>query len=313
MSILNMVLRLVSFREANTTSPQLNHFKWTREIVNVPVNDPVSLDYTLEPGEQIELFNSLRTISHAPTTQYQVSHVSGGTYKLEWTGVGPNPLFRTARALGIDATTQVDLSVDINTGIVTLTTPSGTPMNTSAVVVGDVLYLSDAVFSPNNAGQFSVIAVTPTSIVYRNSSATNQAVTLGTNFDKKFKVFSLAGVKKGDRLLLKHSTHTVLNGIYEITNVLDDAIHFFSKATLPSILGINFQLSVFSAGKQLVYLESDRPLAIQVNNVWESDLEVFAGTPSQPGVYLKKSLVYKLVVKNNSDTDSAKVYFASAE
>lgn len=313
MSIMNMVLRLVSFREANTTSPQLNHFKWTREIVNVPVNDPVSIDFTIEPGEQVELFNALRTTSHALTTQYQISNVSGGTHKIEWTGVGPNPLFRTLRNIAIDATTQVDLSIDINTGIVTLTTPSGTPMNTSTVSVGDVLFLSDTVFAPNNAGQFTIIAVTPTSILYRNSSATNQSVTLGTNFNKKFKVFSLAGVKKGDRILLKHPTHTTINGIYEITNVLDDALFFFSKNILPPITDTGFDLSVFSAGKQLVYLESDKPLSIQVNNVWESDLEVFAGKPSQPGVYLKKSLVYKLVIRNNSDTDSAKVYFASAE
>lgn len=313
MSVLNMVLRLVAFREANTSSPQLNHFKWTREIVNVPVNDPVSIDYTLEPGEQIELFNSLRPISHAAATEYSISNHSGGVYKIKWTTTGPNPSFRTTRAIGVDNTTQVSLSVDPNTKIVTLTTPAGTPMTTTPVVVGDIVYLSDTDFTPNNAGAFTVLAKDATSITFRNPSATNQTVTLGTNFNDKFKVFSIAGVKKGDRVLLKHSVNTIFNGVYEIVDVLDDTLFIYSKNALPPVTDTNWDLSVFSSGKQLVYLESDKPLSIQVNNVWESDLEIFGGKSTQPGVYLKKSLVYRLVIRNNSDTDAAKVFFASAE
>lgn len=313
MSILNLIVRLVSFRRSNTSSPQLNHFKWTREIVNVPVNDPVSMDYTLDPGQQIELFNALKSTSHSPTSQYQISHVAGNIYKIEWTGVGSAPNFRTPRAIGVDNTTQVDLAVDINTGIVTLTTPSGTPINTSTIVVGDVIHLSASAFAVNNAGSFPIIAVGPTYIMYKNPSATPQTVTLGSNYNKKLKVFSSAGVVKGDRVLLRHNTHAVVNGIYEITDVLDDTLFIFSTQSLPPITDVSFELVIFSAGKQLIYLESDKPLAIQINNVWESDLEVFPGKPTQPGIYLKKSLVYKLVVRNKSLIEKAKIYFASAE
>lgn len=313
MSVLNMILRLVAFREANTSSPQLNHFKWTREIVNVPVNDPVSIDYTLEPGEQIELFNSLRPISHSTATWYTISNHSGGVYKIKWLTAGPNPNFRTSRAIGVDNTTQVSLSVDPNTKIVTLTTPSGTPMNTAPVVIGDIVYLSDTSFSANNAGSFTILAKDPTSITFINPSATDQTVTLGSGFNDKFKVFSIAGVKKGDRVILKHSINTIFNGVYEIVDVLDDTLFIYSKNALPSITDTNWDLTVFSSGKQLIYLESDKPLSILVNNVWESDLEVFGGKNVQPGVYLKKSLVYRLLIENNSVTDTAKVFFASAE
>lgn len=316
MSTLNALLRIVAFREGNTVAPQLNHFKWTREILGVPVENPTSFDYTLGPGEELVVFDSQRAIGSNLTSEFEFSQSLGsGVYKLQWTGVGAAPNFRTTRNIGVDNTTQVNLSVDLNTGIVTLTTPSGTPINTTTVVTGDEIFLSDALVLPNNAGIFKIIAKTPNSVLFRNTSATDQTVTLGTNPQSKLKIFSSSGVKKGDRVVIKNSSYPFLDNVYEIVNVLDDSLFLFSKNALPNVsASTGWELSVFSAGKQFIYLETDKTLSIQVNNVDESDLEVFSGpSNAQPGVYLKKSLVYRLVIRNKSSTDSAKVFFASAE
>lgn len=313
MNIFNAFIKLLSFQDSQTSSPQLNHFKWSREILNIPVHDPTSIEYTLAPGEQVELFNALRTLGHDNTTQYNLSHDYSGIYKLEWTGTGSHPQFRIPRAIGIDATTEVSLSVDINTGLVTLTTPNGTPINTSNINIGDIIYLSNAIFAANNAGSFIVLSVTPTSIIYKNSSATPQTVVLGANFNKKLKVFSNTGVQKNDYVLIRHSNFGIVNGLYVIKNVTDDTIWFYSPHVLPPTIQSGFDLQIFSGAKQFIYLETSQPLAIQVNNVWESDVEIFTCKPPQPGIYFKKSLVYKLVIKNKSLTDNAKIYFASAE
>lgn len=313
MNIFNAFIKLLSFQDSNTSSPQLNHFKWSREILNVPINDPTSIEYTLSPGEQVELFNALRTLGHSTATEYSLSHDHGGIYKLEWTGMGPAPQFKTPRSINIDATTEVALSVDINTGLVTLTTPNGTPINTSGVNIGDIIYLSNTAFAANNAGFFIVLFVTPTSIVYKNSSATPQTVLLGANFNKKLKVFSATGVQKNDYVLISHPNFGIINGIYTIKNVTDDAIWFYSPNVLPPITQSGFNLQIFSGAKKFIYLETSQPLAIQVNNIWESDIDVFTCKPPQPGIYFKKSLVYRLIIRNKSLTEQAKIYFASAE
>jgi hypothetical protein len=121
---LNFLVFLNSYSDINSSNnPSLNNFKWDREINGLSVQNPQSLAFSLAPGETRTMFNGTRTLLQDNTTAYSLSSVAltSNTYQLSAVS-GTLPNFRTPRATGADATTQ--LTATQNGPLITVTGPA---------------------------------------------------------------------------------------------------------------------------------------------------------------------------------------------
>lgn len=314
MGKLNLLVYLNAYKDPNASNnPSLNSYKWSRELQGLSADKPESIEFSLAPGESKTLFNGQRTLSSDSTTQLSVTPKPGSlkTYRLTHTS-GTAPNFRTPRVSGADNTTEVDVTV--NSNLVTFTSSSGTPFSLTTVLVGDEVVIGP-VFASQNRGKFKVLAKTSTSFTVENPQGIAEiGVDLGATFEDEVRFFSSSGVQVGDKLSLGTGFNDIVKGTYQITYVQDNFIEFFSAKTLPENLNVlNGNVFIYSTAKRVVYLESDKKVNLEVNSIQESPLEPFIdATASLPGIFLKRSTVWSLIVTNNG-TDIATLYFASAE
>lgn len=310
----NIFVHLNAYKDsAPSNNPALNNFKWSREITGVEANKAQSVEICLAPNESRTIFNSERVLSNDNTTEFGLSLKSGttNTYVLKYEA-GTFPDFRTSRYIAIDATTEVTVSV--SNGYTTIQSTGGTLFNLSSVLIGDEISLGPA-FNASNQGRFKVLSKTADAVVIENSSAVNEGpIVLGSDFDEDVRIYSAAGVQVEDKVRLSSGFSTLVQDTYEITGVQDNLIEFYSSKTLPPespIVGPT--LDIYASAKKLVYLETDKKISLEVNGVVESSLEPFIdGNASTPGVFLKRSTMWSLVITNTS-TDMATLYIASIE
>jgi len=238
MSLMNLNFGVLVFEDRqNIESPQVRTPDISRTYQHVPVANAKSEEVTLHPGEMTTVAATLRSLGLDNTTELELLRpiATEEVIRLRWTGVGTNPLFRTKRALGIDATTVVSMSrVAPNT--VRITSVGGTAINSAAVQVGDILKFersTDAfttVFSPSNVGQyFRVQAKGAAYIEFLDNGAstidTNK--TLGADFDMQMRVLSQGPVRVGDNLQLQGSGINAGNlGKSVISDLSSDYVEF---------------------------------------------------------------------------------------
>lgn len=311
---LSLLIHLVAYSDPGASNaPSLSNFRWTRDMTGIPASNPLSEALSLAPGESKSIFNGSRTLSSDNTTAYDIAlkPLSSSVYRIT-NSAGTAPNFRTPRALGIDATTQI--TAVVNGPIVTFTQTGGTAMSTAAVSVGDSVRIGDQ-FNILNQGEYKIIAKTSNSITVENQVAVNEGpITLGASFADQISIYSAAGVQIGDTLILSSGFSAVTLGSYKITDVSAQYIEFYSTAVLPIESGIvNPGLAIYSAAKQLVYIEADQKCSVTVNGSIVSNMEPFIiNNSKQPGVFMLKSTIYSLSIQNNS-TDSASLFLASVE
>jgi hypothetical protein len=313
MNKFSLLVHLQAFADSNpTNNPTLNFFKWTRDISPVDADKPKSEEFCLAPGESKSLWSGERVLSADSTTQLSIQLKSGtdSTYILSWTGTGTNPVFRTIRATGHDATTQ--LIVSKNGPVITLTQGLGTPINTSSIVIGDVISLG-APFSDVNKGMFKVIAKTPTSISFENPIGEAQTVVLGAGFETALEVFSSSGVQVGDKIRIFGGFSSSTFGTYEITKVFGNRLEFFSSKGLASETVLTDNIAIYYMAKQFLYLESDKKISLTLNSQNAGNVEPFVcGSNVQRGVFLKKATMWSASITNDSN-ETACIYVASIE
>lgn len=309
---LNLLVHLNAYRDSTpSNNPALSQFKWTRDLNGLCASKPSSQEFTLAPGESKTMFANARALNTNNTSEFQIIQKAGNTYQLKHIS-GTSPSFRILRAIGADDTTETTLTKDIS-GLVTLTATAGTDFDFSDVVLGDEISLVSG-FLPQNIGRFKVIAKTATDIVFSNPSATNETVLLGVNLSESIRVYSAAGVQKTDKIVLGSDFPLLIQGTYEITGVQDNLVEFFSSALIAPIVSIQTEdFVIYSAAKALIYLETDKKLAITVNGTQESNIETFVdGQNIYPGVLLKRSLIWSMEIQNLT-SDIATLYFVSVE
>jgi hypothetical protein len=315
MAKMNFLLSLNSYLDANSSNnPSLNVIKWARDFQGMSVEKPQSLQFSLAPGESRTLFDGTRTLLQDGTTQYQLALKAGtsSTYVLKHVG-GTAPQFRTARSTGADATTQV--TVTKNGNVVTFESTVGTLFDliTGGVVVGDKVNVGN-LFASGNQGTFTVIARNATSFSVENANGTAEGpVTLGSGFADQVRIYSAAGVQAGDTINIFGGFSLATQGSYEVTAAQDNQVEFYSTSSLPAETITTDSVNIYSDAKRMIYLESDKKLAVSVNDASQGQVEpLVSGNEVKPGMLLKSETVWSFSVTNNS-LDTATVYFASVE
>jgi hypothetical protein len=112
MPTFNLLFYLNAYSDRNpSNSPNMQNFKWSRPVNGLAIETAETEDIALAPGENQTVFSKSRTLDQDGTTLYSITLKPGttNTYVLSWTG-GTAPDFRIPRALGDDASTQVNVT-----------------------------------------------------------------------------------------------------------------------------------------------------------------------------------------------------------
>lgn len=296
-----------------SNSPSLNSFRWTREINGVPATDPISASPSLAPGESKVLFSGTRTLSHDGTTNYSIAlkPLTSNTYVLSVPS-GTLPNFRTPRAIGSDATSQI--TVTRNGPLTIFTSVAGTLLNLASVVVGDLVRIG-SVFNYLSQGEYKILSKTSTSFTVENQLGVSEGpITLGAGFASQIQIYSSAGVQVNDTIVINGGFSSVSQGSYNITSVGANFLEFYSTAILPQESNIQTNaISIYSSAKSFVYIESDKNVSVLINGSLAVKIEPFViGSTIQPGVFMLKSTVYSLEVQSAS-IDTANLFLATVE
>lgn len=302
MSKLNLLISLSTFDDGRTTNdPQLVHVDWTRNIKNLPVELPSSKKEVLAPGESVTLLSGAVTTGIDGTTQFDLINTLGSTYRIIYDGNGTAPDFRTERALAADATSEITVTKN-NNATTTFSSTGGTLANFGVAVVGDELRLGVA-FNISNQGTFQIIAKSATSVTIKKADSVAEVVVLGANFAVDLRVYSAAGVQRGDKVIINGGFSLATHDTYEITDVAPDFIEFVSTEAIPEENDIipDTGLTIFSDAKSLVYVESDKKALVKINGDAGQLIEPRTeGSSTVPGIYLKLGTAFQIEIENTS-------------
>lgn len=314
MSKTNLLFFLNNYSDtASSNSPSLSNFKWNRQISSIPSQNGLSEQISLAPGESKTIFDGSRTLLHDNTTEYSIAlkPLSSNTYVLTAVA-GTMPKFRTPRIIGSDATTAV--SVTVNGPLAVFQSTAGTDFNFSTVVVGDFVRLG-SVFNASNQGEFKILSKTSDSVTVELSGAVSESnIVLSSGFADQFQVYSAAGVQIDDTIIITGGFSEVTQGSYEITDVAANYLEFYSTSVLPEEANVlTMDIDVYSAAKQLIYVETDNLIELTINDTQQVKVEPFIINDTVcPGVFLIKSTIYSLNI-NNISTNTASIFNASIE
>ncbi len=302
MSQLNLLISLLMFDDTKQTNdPQMVHVDWTRNVRNLPVDNPSDKKEILAPGESITLLNGVVSTSIDGTTQFDLSLTSGSTYRIAYDGNGTAPVFRIERTLATDATSEITITKN-NNATTTLTATGGTVADFSTTVVGDELRLG-AAFNVANQGNFQIIASSATSVTIKKADSVAEVVILGATFAADLRTYSAAGVQVGDQVSISGGFSLATQDTYGITDVAPDFIEFVSTEAIPEENDIipNTGLTIFSDAKSLIYIESDKKALVKINGDAGQLIEPkVAGSATVPGIYLKIGTAFQLEIENTS-------------
>ena len=74
MSKFNALIYLNAYDDyCSTNNPARNQFRWNRSLNSLLVSSPVSMDFSLAPGQTLSVFSGARTLSQDSTTEYSIA------------------------------------------------------------------------------------------------------------------------------------------------------------------------------------------------------------------------------------------------
>lgn len=316
---MNLLIFLNAFDdETETNNPSRNHFRWTRDLQSLSVSEPTSKCLTLPAGQSLSLFAGIQSTSADATTTWDIALKSGSsnTYVISHAS-GTAPDFRTKRVLGSDATTEV--TVTKNAKLATFASTGGTPFDLTAagMVVGDEVRIGPG-FNVNSQGKFKVLSFTTTSFTIENELTVAEGpIILGADFDDDVRAHSADGIQVGDKVDIIAGFSPASFGTYEITDVADNFIEFFSLEALPTESAISNNpdaFLIYRDAKSFLYIESDQTLDIKINGsaVTNNLVPLRAGVEIKPGVFMSSGSLKSAEIINTSQ-ESASIFYATAE
>lgn len=304
MSKVNILVSINSYEDANSSNnPNMNHFKWTRQVVNGAAEEPQSLQTIVHPGSPKSLFSGVIQLDQDGTTKYDLSFVQPGVYKLSHSG-GTAPNFRTDRLIGGGSDTEV--SVSVSGGAKTFAVIAGTPLDLTRVQLGDEVVISSP-FSSLNKGVFKIISVSANSFTIESQFAAAETRIFGS--DTPIMIQSKEGLLPTDQIQLGPEFGAA-SGIYSILSVLPNSLTFAFSGSLPALSGVSSQIVAFSRAKKTVYIESSKKVALTINGNQTVMME--PSFESSPAICLLTQKIYSLSVEC-VDFNSSTIYMASIE
>ena len=309
MSFLNLEYHSIIFEDASVTQPKLRSGgDIERAQSGISISRPKVDSADLEPGDSATLISTTRALAQDGTTQYSLGRPLAllDTIRLSWTGTGTNPVFRTKRALGIDATTAVTMT-RIAPGTVRITATAGTPINTAGVQVGDFLKFErdtdifTSVFSATNKGTTWKIQSVATGVIDfldNGSAALDSALVLGATFDMQMRVFSVGPVKIGDTVALGAALNTGNQGAFKIMDVSPDYLEFVNPFAVAQTFLQNSNVVVYDRLIGFLLMRAPCQFAVAINGGAPVTCLALGGE----AIHLSTASAYRVDVSNPGTT-----------
>lgn len=312
---LNLFNHILAFGDTDsaTNNPQMRYVDWRQSATGVSVEVPYSREYVIEPAGSITIFDGSRTLGIDGTTEFQLTLIESGVYRLTTTG-GTAPAFRTARTI-LTATDDIVVEVN-NNATVSFTLDSDLGHTFSNAQVGDTIFIPDTT-TGDSASPFNVLNVGFWKIIGKSSNnltlycvrrqgetfeAVSETVTVAAN--SEFTVFSSGPVQVGDSLQISLGFSQVTWGTYQISEVTSGWVEFTSGKALPleeDIIPTAAGLKIYGDARNFVYLEVDQEATVTLNGSVDVPVSPrLAGDETRRGMFMLWSTVWSLEVENKS-------------
>lgn len=310
---MNLNIGLLIYEDPQTTSPKVRTPDITREYQGVSVNRPKSDEHYLASGETATIAATSRSTSIDNTTQFAISRPKSveDIIRLTWTGSGSAPIFRTKRALGIDATTVVAITrIAPNTARIAST--AGTPINTAAVVVGDILKLErstdsfTSVFNSANVGYYWQVQAKGSGyidVLDNGAMALESGLTLGADFDKQLRVLSPGSVRIGDTVEFSGSINTGNKGKYTISDLSSDYIEFVNPYAVDETFTVSGNVAVYDRLIGFLFIRGSGAFTLKING----DTDGVKYSPMQGEAMFLGSVEAHTVEASNEGADTIRL------
>ena len=333
-SRLNFSFSRIAFSDGGAVgnNPTLRSFDWVTQENSIPVRDTYSFDSTILPGQSVTLKSSERTLTSDATTTIAVDMplVGSDIVRYRYTGVGTSPAFRTNRVLGMDATTQLTITLSGNTAAVITCTFGTAPIFTN-IQIGDQVYLqtSDSVFvSPFNVSNtslypgvlYTVIDRNATSFTVRNpGNMVSESVILGTDFANAIRVFSGIGVQLEDSVMFDSTCNlNVQNklGKFDVRMVTDRDIYVLNPSAVQGAaiaLGgtTGTPIRVFSDIISFIAVDADGEITLRLNNNPMGDITLYCYLPNKAMFAGSMNATSVMAINNTSNPITVRINTAS--
>lgn len=322
MAILNINSRHMAFSDSDsvTANPNKRYFDFLSNFNGIKVSRPESDEGVIPPSGTASLFSGTRTLSIDGTTTFDLSLsiAQPSVYRLAVTA-GTVAGFRTTRALTMNAE-QITVSVN-NNATADFALQSVSAQSFASVQVGDVLFVpgtstGDAAspFSALNEGFWTVLAVGPVSAVankkvtvkrLNNQSFQAEAEVVTLTANSQLVAFSSGPVQVGDWMRISAGFSQVSRRTYQITQVTDSWVEFFSSEPLPLQSGIlpgASGVAIYSEARNFIRVEVDQDAEIRVNgaSVGVPLTAQSPGNPDGPGWFDVWGVFWDVVLINQN-------------
>jgi len=334
-TLLNLIHHILAYDSSErgvNDNPQRRLAHYVREFKGQAIQNVISNQAVVPPSGSLAVYSGVQATSIDGTTAFNLTLPAGSasTYRFR-RSAGTQPAFRSERALGADATSEITVTVN-NNATAKFASSGGTLLSFASVVVGDVLRIAGVItgdpagpFNTLNEGYWSVIAKDGTSVTCVRldgaafSGTPEGPIVLAAGFADLFRVYSAAGVQAGQKVYISAGFSSVTRKTFNVTAVAPDFFEVVSATPLPLESGIipgAAGIAFYTAAKQVVYLEADQESVVRLNgDTSDSNLlsPFLPGDPNQVAVFHKLGLTYSLVIVNKSDKDPMNIYWFLAE
>lgn len=311
-AVLNISTVVVAFGDTpQTSNPKRKYFDWQRSAMGVPVTNPKSEQFTIQPRDMVAIFDSSRAVTLDSTTRFDIKHMGDSRYRFLWTG-GTDPSLEANIPLTFTGT-QIAVAIQSNQ-TVKFTSSAGTPFH--GIEAGHTVYIygtNDGVtgaFNPANAGRWRVVLATDTVLTLARFSghpfnAADETVTCDAVGNMI--AFSAAdGIAVGDKVRIEGGFAADTCRAYSVVDVTSKWFDVICSIPLaeetniaPGVTGMLF----YSSAKQYMRVEVDQEAKLYVNGA-SDDAQVITpfvpGDPEGTGWCERTGPVWRLYAYNRS-------------
>lgn len=316
-AILSLITKVVAYGDASLSgNPQLRYVDWSRQMLDIPVQNPKAEAFVLQPGDEKPIFDGTRTTTIGTNTQFSVAMVDAtGRYRITWTG-GADPGLRASRAVNVSGI-ELSLNFLANKSLV-ITAASGTPF--SAIQSGDQVYIAPGEFSSGNEGFWSALASTGgtvTLVRFSGDDSIGVTETVTPSSATSISAFASAGVQPGDKVEISSGFAPALRRTFRVEAVTGAWFEIFSTSALPAQSGIQpgGGMKFYTSAKKYIRIEADQECTVRINSDTTDNNRIspwVAGDFKQVGEYSKTGPTWALTLVNKSSV-ALNVVVVSAE
>lgn len=304
----------LAYGDVGTTSNPTRRFVDWGLSKSHSVENPAGAPFTVEPGETLDLLDTVRSTGVANDTAFTLSlnPLSEITYRFTHSA-GTAPAFRTSRALALSGN-NVTIAVNANQ---TVTMTSGLAAGFASVVAGDTIFIpgtstgdTASPFSSSNEGYWLVLAKTSSTVLQLARPSSQTFIAFGevvaVTANAQLQAFSSSGVQVGDSVDISLAFPSAVLKKYTVVAVNPSWFEVKSTSALP--LGVTAVpttsgIAFYDGAKRYLKVVYDQECSLNLNGVTAAvKLSPWlAADDDLVGIYEAVGPVWSLSVTNRSE------------